>query len=299
MDNGWPVVRVPRWGQRTALGPSVLDVSHPPGCSRQDPWARFRTSIDWVGSSASAPNRTKQKRRGELEEAADLSERFQLNRLRRVMRRERRGTHTTGVHMVQAISDRKWDDETAELDGLQHIRYNGEDFLSFELETMRWITVQPQALVTKHRLDQGDMLNQYRKHYFTELCPYWLNKFVKNAKDFLLRTASQGVSSPEDIVLSGHLPRDRFLPLQSRPFLEEGRRAAPRGRRDGRDAPQPRWNLPDDSPPESGGDGRRGEHNECVFRLSGMKDDIVTKLERRSILTFSLIQRITERLLNS
>nr|XP_049606487.1 class I histocompatibility antigen, F10 alpha chain-like isoform X2 [Syngnathus scovelli] len=163
---------------------------------------------------------------------------------------KKRFNQTGGVHMIQVMRGCEWDDETAEVDGWQHVRYDGEDFLSFEAKTMTWIAANPQAFVTKLKLDQIDGLNEVRKNILTEVCPFELKKHVSNGRDYLTKT--------EDTLLSGHLPRHGFLPQDIDPLLEEERRGDPQGRGDGGDPPQPRRNLPDLGPPESGGDARRG-----------------------------------------
>uniref|UniRef100_A0A3Q3G5K0 MHC class I-like antigen recognition-like domain-containing protein n=1 Tax=Labrus bergylta TaxID=56723 RepID=A0A3Q3G5K0_9LABR len=66
-----------------------------------------------------------------------------------------------------------------------------------------------------------------------------------NLSSCLSSRPPHSVSPPEDSLLSGHLPRYRFLPQQSHDVLEERWRGASRGRGQGRDPPQPRRLLPD------------------------------------------------------
>ncbi|XP_019713515.1 class I histocompatibility antigen, F10 alpha chain-like isoform X2 [Hippocampus comes] len=103
-----------------------------------------------------------------------------------------RFNQTGGVHMIQVMTGCEWDDETDEVvDGWEHLSYDGEDFLSFELQTQRWIAIQQQAFDTKHKWDQLDNLNEYWKYYIRESCPHLLKMFVSDGVvDLLVRTGT-------------------------------------------------------------------------------------------------------------
>ncbi|XP_077362434.1 H-2 class I histocompatibility antigen, Q10 alpha chain-like [Festucalex cinctus] len=171
----------------------------------------------------------------------------------------KRFNQTGGVHMTQVMYGCEWDDETDEVHGWESISYDGEDFLSFELSTLRWIAVQPRAVATKHKWDQLDLRNQLKKYYYTEDCPYYLKKYVSIGRDFLMRTELPVVSllqktpsSPITCHASG------FYPAASALFWRKDGEELHEDVEMGRAPPQPRRNFTDDGPPESGADGRRG-----------------------------------------
>ncbi|KAM9775845.1 H-2 class I histocompatibility antigen, alpha chain-like isoform 1-T2 [Syngnathus typhle] len=131
---------------------------------------------------------------------------------------KKRFNQTGGVHMIQVMRGCEWDDETGEVDGWHHIRYNGEDFLSFEAKTMTWIAANPQAFITKLKLDQIDGLNEARKNILTQVCPFELKKHVSNGRDYLTRTELPKVfllqktpSSPVTCHATGFYPKTSSL----------------------------------------------------------------------------------------
>ncbi|XP_077362210.1 major histocompatibility complex class I-related protein 1-like [Festucalex cinctus] len=197
-----------------------------------------------------------------------------------------RFNQTGGVHMFQRMSGCEWDDETDEVDGWYHLSYDGEDFISLELSTLRWIAVKPQAVVTKHKWDQLDAWNQYVKYYFTEECPSYLKKHVRNGRDFLMRTELPVVSllqktpsSPITCHASGFYPAASalFWRKDGEELHEDVEMGELLPNHDG--TFQTTAHLKAELPADAEG------RYECVFQLSGVKDDLVTKLDRRSILS--------------
>ncbi|XP_077362546.1 major histocompatibility complex class I-related protein 1-like [Festucalex cinctus] len=197
-----------------------------------------------------------------------------------------RFNQTGGVHMFQRMSGCEWDDETDEVDGWEHYSYDGEDFISLELSTLRWIAVKPQAVVSKHKWDQQDVRNQYKKYYYTEECPSYLKKHVRNGRDFLMRTELPVVSllqktpsSPITCHASGFYPAASalFWRKDGEELHEDVEMGELLPNHDG--TFQTTAHLKAELPADAEG------RYECVFQLSGVKDDLVTKLDRRSILS--------------
>ncbi|XP_077362122.1 major histocompatibility complex class I-related protein 1-like [Festucalex cinctus] len=197
-----------------------------------------------------------------------------------------RFNQTGGVHMIQRMSGCEWDDETDEVDGWEHLSYDGEDFLSFELSTLRWIAVQPQAVVTKHKWDHSDGIKQYRSHYHAEICPSYLKTFVSYGRDFLMRTELPEVSllqktpsSPVTCHASG------FYPSAAALFWRKDGEKIHKDVEIGEILPnhdgtfQTTAYLKVEVTPEVEG------RYECVFHLAGVGEDIVTKLEGKNILS--------------
>uniref|UniRef100_A0A3Q3DFK6 MHC class I-like antigen recognition-like domain-containing protein n=1 Tax=Hippocampus comes TaxID=109280 RepID=A0A3Q3DFK6_HIPCM len=120
-----------------------------------------------------------------------------------------RFNQTGGVHMMQWINGCEWDDETGEVNGWNEYRYDGEDFISFEWKTMRWIAANPEAFITKNKWERSDGLKEYTKSYVTEICPVFLKTYVSNGRDFLMRTgaaASHTLLSSQPFSSSVHRP---------------------------------------------------------------------------------------------
>ncbi|XP_061617081.1 major histocompatibility complex class I-related gene protein-like isoform X2 [Phyllopteryx taeniolatus] len=195
-----------------------------------------------------------------------------------------RFNQTGGVHMVQVIFGCEWDDETDEVDGWLHLSYDGEVFISLEVKTMRWIAAHPQAFVTKLKWDRDEILNLNNKHYYTEICPSYLKKHVTNGRDFLMRTELPTVSllqktpsSPVTCHATGFYPivAALFWRKDGEELHEDVETGETLRNHDGT------FQMTADLKAEVT-DEAEGRY-ECVFQLSGVEDDIVVKLERRSI----------------
>ncbi|XP_037120031.1 H-2 class I histocompatibility antigen, alpha chain-like [Syngnathus acus] len=199
---------------------------------------------------------------------------------------KKRFNQTGGVHMFQVIDGCEWDDETGEVDGWWHLRYDGEDFLSFEAKTMTWIAAHPQAFITKLKWDQIDGLNEAKKNHYTEVCPSDLKKHVSNGRHFLTRTELPKVSllqktpsSPVTCHATG------FYPITSSLFWRKNGEEIHEDVEMGETLPnhdgtfQTSVDLKVEVTPAA------EREYECVFQLAGVSEDIVIKLDAGSILS--------------
>ncbi|KAM9775849.1 H-2 class I histocompatibility antigen, K-Q alpha chain-like isoform 2-T2 [Syngnathus typhle] len=207
-----------------------------------------------------------------------------------------RFNQTGGVHMIQVISGCEWDDETDEVDGWEHYRYDGEDFLSFDAKNMIWIAAHPQAFITKTKLDQIDGLNKVKKITLTEVCPELLKTHLSNGRDFLMRTELPKVfllqKTPSSLVTchaTGFYPRTStlFWRKNGEKIHEDVEMGATLPNHDG--TFQTSVHLKVEVTPAA------EQEYECVFRLAGVTEDIVTKLDAGSILSNARIQEEQDR----
>uniref|UniRef100_A0A8C5BSZ9 Ig-like domain-containing protein n=2 Tax=Gadus morhua TaxID=8049 RepID=A0A8C5BSZ9_GADMO len=95
----------------------------------------------------------------------------------------------TGVKFIST-----WDDEDGTTDGYNQYGYDGEDFISLDLEHLTWVAPVNQAVPTKRRWDEDRARNQYWENYLTKQCVDWLKKYLAYGKSTLQRTERPRVS---------------------------------------------------------------------------------------------------------
>ncbi|XP_077408244.1 major histocompatibility complex class I-related protein 1-like isoform X2 [Vanacampus margaritifer] len=196
---------------------------------------------------------------------------------------QERFNQTGGIHFVQKMYGCEWNDETDEVDGWEYDAYDGEDFIALsDVKTMTWTAAKQQAFVTK--LNWERLRSEYWKYYYTEICPSLLKKFVKYGRDAIMRTELPTVSllqktpsSPVTCHATGFYPQSAvlFWRKDGEEHYEDVDVGQTLPNHDGT------FQMTADLKVELTED-TEGKF-ECVFQLSGVKEDIVTKLERRSI----------------
>ncbi|KAM4550813.1 major histocompatibility complex class I-related gene protein-like isoform 2-T2 [Fundulus diaphanus] len=101
---------------------------------------------------------------------------------------------TEGVHVFQLMSSCYWDEETQRGDGVMRFGYNGEDFIALDLETPKWIALQPQATPMILAWDLNKVRLMKNKMFITQACPEWLKRSLIKGKSILLRTEHPSLS---------------------------------------------------------------------------------------------------------
>ncbi|XP_067468565.1 major histocompatibility complex class I-related gene protein-like [Thunnus thynnus] len=194
---------------------------------------------------------------------------------------------TEGVHIFQRMSSCEWDDETGEVNGFVQYGYDGEDFLAFDLKTLTWIAPKQQAVITKHKWDRDRALSERSTYFITQQCPQFMKRYLDLGKSSLLRTELPSVSllqktpsSPVSCHATGFYPTRAmmFWRKDGEELYEDVEHEEILPNHDGSFQMSVDLNLSSVTPE----DWRRYE---CVFYLSGAKNDIVTKLDKAVIRT--------------
>uniref|UniRef100_I3JNX5 Ig-like domain-containing protein n=1 Tax=Oreochromis niloticus TaxID=8128 RepID=I3JNX5_ORENI len=160
-------------------------------------------------------------------------------------------------------------------------------FIIFDLNTETWIAPKEQAVITKHKWDHDADWNTQTKHYLTQDCIEWLQKYVYYGRHSLKRTVLPSVfllqkssSSPVFCHATGFHPnRAEMVWRKDGVELHEGvNKGEILPNNDGTFQMSVDLDLSSTKPE----DWRRYD---CVFQISGVSKDFIIKLDKAVIKT--------------
>ncbi|XP_030266498.1 major histocompatibility complex class I-related gene protein-like, partial [Sparus aurata] len=192
-----------------------------------------------------------------------------------------------GVHVLQRLNGCEWDDETGEVKSFVKYGYDGEDLLEYYPNTSTWIALRPEAVTAKPIWDANKVMSKYYKTAFTQIYPERLKTYVDYGKSVLLRTELPSVSllqktpsSPVSCLATGFYPHRASLVWRKdgEELHEEVDHGEILPNHDGTFQMSVDLNLSSVTPED-------WTRYDCVFQLSGVKEEIITKLEKDRIRT--------------
>ncbi|XP_036001713.1 major histocompatibility complex class I-related gene protein-like [Fundulus heteroclitus] len=193
-----------------------------------------------------------------------------------------RFTQTGGVHVFQQMYGCEWDDETGEFTGYYQYGYDGEDLLILDTKENTWIAVKQQAEITKNKRNNDKFRLEWDKNYFYQRCPAWLKKYVDYGRSSLMRTDLPSVSflqksssSPVSCHATGFYPNraEMFWRKDGEEVLDGVVKGEILPNNDGTFQMSVDIDLSSVAPED-------WSKYECVFQLSGVKEEIVHRLEK-------------------
>ncbi|KAM9384630.1 major histocompatibility complex class I-related gene protein-like isoform 7-T7 [Pholidichthys leucotaenia] len=191
------------------------------------------------------------------------------------------------VHLFQWMCGCEWDDVTGVKNGYEQYGYDGEDFIVLDLKTESWIAPTPQAVITKLKWDKNKAVMSYRKNYFNQECVDGLKKYVNYGRDSLMRKVLPSVSllqksssSPVTCHATGFYPDEAELMWRKDgvELHEEVDKGEILPNHDGSFQMSVDLKLSSVSAED-------WDKYDCVFQLSGVKENRITKLDKKVIRT--------------
>ncbi|KAM9379514.1 major histocompatibility complex class I-related gene protein-like isoform 1-T1 [Pholidichthys leucotaenia] len=200
---------------------------------------------------------------------------------------KQRFNQTGGVHLDLRMYGCEWDDVTDVKNGYRQHGYDGEDFIALDLKTESWIAATQQAVITKLEWDKDKAYMSYLKFYFNHECVDGLKKFVNYGRDSLMRKVLPSVSllqksssSPVTCHATGFYPDEAELMWRKDgvELHEEVDKGEILPNHDGSFQMSVDLKLSSVSAED-------WDKYDCVFQLSGVKENRITRLDKKVIRT--------------
>ncbi|KAM9384201.1 major histocompatibility complex class I-related gene protein-like isoform 11-T12 [Pholidichthys leucotaenia] len=200
---------------------------------------------------------------------------------------KQRFNQTGGIHLAQRMFGCEWDDETDVKNGYDQYGYDEEDFIALDLKTESWIAPIPQAVITRMKWDKNKAYMSFQKNYYNQECVDWLKKYVNYGRDSLMRKDLPSVSllqksssSPVTCHATGFYPDEAKLMWRKDgvELHEEVDKGEILPNHDGSFQMSVDLKLSSVSVED-------WDKYDCVFQLSGVKEDRITKLDKKVIRT--------------
>uniref|UniRef100_A0A3Q3BEU9 Ig-like domain-containing protein n=1 Tax=Kryptolebias marmoratus TaxID=37003 RepID=A0A3Q3BEU9_KRYMA len=203
----------------------------------------------------------------------------------------KQGSDTEGPHVLQRLTGCEWDDETGETKGFDQFGYDGEDFISLDLKTFTWIALTPKAVNTKLNWDANIGLLEENKKFLNYQYPDWLKMYPQNCitpflflihknKNTILSLLQRTPSSPISCFAT------HFYPDRAEMFWRKDGEEIHEGVEKGDILPNNdetfQMSVELNISSIKFEDWKRYD---CVFQLSGIKDDLIIKLNKALIRT--------------
>ncbi|XP_055079995.1 major histocompatibility complex class I-related gene protein-like [Periophthalmus magnuspinnatus] len=193
------------------------------------------------------------------------------------------------VHVWQGLFGCNWDDETDDTTVYYQYTHDGEGkyaFTSLDLSTESWVAAKPGTFIFKEKHESPEK-TQDIKDSIHDVCIVWLKNVVRYGEKTLKRTElplvsllQKSSSSPVTCHATGFYPRRAMLfwTKDGDELLEDVDPGEILPNEDGTFQSSVSLDL-SSVPPED------WDRYHCVFQLSGVKEDYVTRLDRSKIRT--------------
>ncbi|XP_054619869.1 major histocompatibility complex class I-related gene protein-like isoform X2 [Dunckerocampus dactyliophorus] len=199
----------------------------------------------------------------------------------------KRFNHTQGVHVFQVLHGCEYDDQTGVPSGFNYHSYDGDDTLFLDVKERRWISLKPQMDDTQRKWNDNTGWMEFMEHRLLKECPQLLNNTLECGKSVLQRIERPMVSllqtSPSAVVTchaTGFYPdiADMFWSRDGKQIYEHVEHGELLPNHDHTFQLSVTLDV-NALPPHD------WQRYACVFRLSGLQEDIVVPLDASKIMT--------------
>uniref|UniRef100_A0A8C2F604 MHC class I-like antigen recognition-like domain-containing protein n=1 Tax=Cyprinus carpio TaxID=7962 RepID=A0A8C2F604_CYPCA len=133
------------------------------------------TKQDWMKEFASTET---------WKEYTEIRERLQQTNKINIHFLMKQFNHLHGVHRYQRVYGCDWDDETGRIRGFDEYSYDGQRFITLDLEELRYIASVPEAIPTVMKWNNDREQLVYLKQYYRDKCTDWISFLTSWKLDF-------------------------------------------------------------------------------------------------------------------